>query len=253
MATYYNNLQPQEKLNLIGEILSIYRYFPKNLFFDLVSATNEVSGVSFVNIKGYCSDASNNSEIADQIVNIGASYQNMINKDADKYANCDYNKFCTLVDDFNLQYINTNGKSEIEFKNEVKANFQTVLTDLLTPKPQSEKVDNFIHFNKVLAYNRNTKNLSIFGMQVTKNVIVKAETERVSIGEGDFAFYREELFIIVRNDGRYKTEDKYVGVYTHNGSISWIKLKDAEFFAKHGFGSNLKTYVPCQCNVVGIA
>lgn len=177
MATYYNNLQPQEKLNLIQEILSIYRYFPKNLLFDLVSATNEVGGVSFVNIKGYCSDASNNSEIADQLINIGASYENMIAKDANKYANCDYNKFCALVDSFNLQYINTNGKSEVEFKKEVKANFQAVLTDLLTPKPQSEKVDNFIHFNKVLAYNRNTKNLSIFGMQVTKNVIVKAETD----------------------------------------------------------------------------
>lgn len=83
--------------------------------------------------------------------------------------------------------------------------------------------------------------------------LVKAEPEMVSIGEGDFAFYREELFIIVRNDGRYASEDKYVGVHTHKGSISWIKLKDAEFFAKHGFGSNLKTYVPCQCNVIGIA
>lgn len=176
MATYYNNLQPQEKLNLIGEILSIYRYFPKNLFFDLVSATNEVSGVSFVNIKGYCSDASNNSEIADQIVNIGASYQNMINKDADKYANCDYNKFCSLVDAFSLKYIDTKGKSEIEFKNEVKANFQAVLDELLNPK-QSVKADNFIHFNKVLAYNTSTKNLSIFGMQVTKNVVVKGESE----------------------------------------------------------------------------
>lgn len=176
MATYYNNLQPQEKLNLIGEILSIYRYFPKNLFFDLVSATNEVSGVSFVNIKGYCSDASNNSEIADQIVNIGASYQNMISKDANKYANCDYNKFCSLVDAFSLKYIDTKGKSEIEFKNEVKANFQAVLDELLNPK-QSVKADNFIHFNKVLAYNTSTKNLSIFGMQVTKNVVVKGESE----------------------------------------------------------------------------
>lgn len=176
MATYYNNLQPQEKLNLIGEILSIYRYFPKNLFFDLVSATNEVSGVSFVNIKGYCSDASNNTEIADQLINIGASYQNMISKDANKYANCDYNKFCSLVDAFSLKYIDTKGKSEIEFKNEVKANFQAVLTELLNPK-QSVKADNFIHFNKVLAYNTSTKNLSIFGMQVTKNVVVKGESE----------------------------------------------------------------------------
>lgn len=177
MATYYNNLQPQEKLNLIQEILSVYRYFPKNLLFDLVSATNEVGGVSLVNIKGYCSDASNNSEIADQLINIGASYQNMLNTDANKYANCNFADFCILVDNFSLQYINTNGKTESEFKAEIKANFQNVLADLLSPKTPSEKADNFIHFNKVLAYNTNTKNLSIFGMQVAKKVIEKAETD----------------------------------------------------------------------------
>lgn len=89
-------------------------------------------------------------------------------------------------------------------------------------------------------------------LQHLKN-LVKAETEMVSIGEGDFAFYREELYIIVRNDGRYRTEDKYVGVRTYKGSISWLELETAEFFAKHGFGSNLKTYTPCQCNVTSIA
>lgn len=83
--------------------------------------------------------------------------------------------------------------------------------------------------------------------------LVKAPPERVDIGEGDFAFYGEQMYIIVQNDGRYATKDKYVGVHTYKGGILWLKLKDAEFFAKHSFGFNPKTYMPCQCNVTSIA
>lgn len=177
MATFYNNLQPQEKLNLIEEILSVYSFFRENLFFDLVSATNQVGGVSFVNIKGYCSDASNNTEIADQLINIGASYQNMQTNDHNRYKNCDFNLFCSLVDNFNLKYINTNGLSEFSYKAAIKNAYPNVLTELLNPKQSAPKADNFIHFNKVLAYNTNTKNLSIFGMQVNKSVVVKSESQ----------------------------------------------------------------------------
>lgn len=37
----------------------------------------DFSGVSFVSIKGYCSDKSDNSEIANVLINVGASYENM--------------------------------------------------------------------------------------------------------------------------------------------------------------------------------
>jgi hypothetical protein len=37
----------------------------------------DFKGVSFVSIKGYCSDSSENSEIADVLINVGASYANM--------------------------------------------------------------------------------------------------------------------------------------------------------------------------------
>lgn len=171
MATYYHNLGNQEKLNLIKEILSVYAYFPENLFFDLVSATNEVGGVSLVNIKGYCSDASQHSEIADQLINIGASYQNMITKDANKYANVNLDKFNQLVDAFSLKYINTDGVSEFQFKSEIKLAYPKALAELTAPKSEAQKADNFIHFNKVLAYNTNTHNLSILGMQVNKTVV----------------------------------------------------------------------------------
>lgn len=177
MATYYNQLNSDVQNSLISEILSVYSFFRKDLFFDLVSATNQVGGVSFVNIKGYCSDASNNTEIADQLINIGASYSNMLTKDNDKYKNCDFNAFSALVDNYSLKYINTDGKSESEYKAAIKAAYGNVLADLLNPKQTAPKADNFIHFNKVLAYNTNTKNLSIFGMQVNKSVVVKSESE----------------------------------------------------------------------------
>lgn len=183
MATYYHNLGNQEKLNLIKEILSVYAYFPENLFFDLVNATNEVGGVSFVNIKGYCSDASQHSEIADQLINIGASYQNITAKDAIKYANANVDDFNKLVDAFSLKYINTDGLSEFQFKSEIKLAFHKALAELTALKPDPDetksgkpKTDNFIHFNKVLAYNTNTHNLSILGMQVSKTVVSQEPT-----------------------------------------------------------------------------
>lgn len=177
MATYYNQLNSDVQNSLISEILSIYSFFRKDLFFDLISATNEIGGVSFVSIKGYCSDASNNTEIADQLINIGASYQNMQTNDHNRYKNCDFNVFCTLVDDFSLKYINTDGLSEFSYKVAIKNAYPNVLTELLNPKQSAPKADNFIHFNKVLAYNTNTKNLSIFGMQVNKSVVVKSQSE----------------------------------------------------------------------------
>lgn len=177
MATYYNQLNSDVQNSLISEILSVYSFFRKDLFFDLISATNEIGGVSFVSIKGYCSDASNNTEIADQLINIGASYQNMQTNDHNRYKNCDFNVFCTLVDDFSLKYINTDGLSEFSYKAAIKNAYPNVLTELLNPKQSAPKADNFIHFNKVLAYNTNTKNLSIFGMQVNKSVVVKSQSE----------------------------------------------------------------------------
>ena len=49
-------------------------------FFDLIE-NFDFNGVSFVSIKGYCSDKSENSEIADVLINVGASYSNMKSAD----------------------------------------------------------------------------------------------------------------------------------------------------------------------------
>ena len=95
----------------------------------------------------------------------------MITKDANKYANVNLDKFNQLVDAFSLKYINTDGLSEFQFKSEIKLAYPKALAELTAPKSEAQKADIFIHFNKVLAYNTNTHNLSILGMQVNKTVV----------------------------------------------------------------------------------
>ena len=82
--------------------------------------------------------------------------------------------------------------------------------------------------------------------------IVATQTAKVDIGEGDFAFYGDNLYFIVRNNGKYTAKDKYVGVRVDNRGVTWLRLKDAKYFAKHVFSGPIK--VPAsECNVISVA
>lgn len=138
----------------------------------LISATNEIGGVSAVSIKGYSSDVSQNSEVANQLINVGASYQNMLAKDENIYANFDVAN--VDVDKFNYDTIDTGKLTLAEFKAEVKNQLSIALAELNQPK-KSNDTSADIWLNKALVFNLNTMRLSIRGMQLNKSVEVKGE------------------------------------------------------------------------------
>jgi hypothetical protein len=107
-----------DKNQLKQAILSIYTQLNNVSLDKLIEATDEIGGVSFVNIKKYQSDISNNVEVADQLINVGTSYKNMLDKDLDIYANFDINS--VDVNKFDYRYINTDKLTLDEYKNEVK-------------------------------------------------------------------------------------------------------------------------------------
>jgi hypothetical protein len=136
----------------------------------LISATNEIGGVSAVSIKGYSSDISQNSEVANQLINVGASYQNMLTKDSDIYANFDIES--VDVERFDYATIDTGKLTLEQFKAEVKNQLSVALEELNQPK-KSIDTSADIWLNKALVFNLNTMRLSIRGMQMNKSVEVK--------------------------------------------------------------------------------
>jgi len=138
----------------------------------LINATNEIGGVSAVSIKGYSSDKSGNTEVANQLINVGASYQNMLAKDSNIYANFDV---ATIdIDKFDYSTIDTGKLTLAEFKTEVKNQLPNALAELNAPK-KSIDTSADIWLNKALVFNLNTLRLSIRGMQMNKSVEVKGE------------------------------------------------------------------------------
>jgi hypothetical protein len=157
--------------NTITSILSVYNNLNEKQVNKLIEATNLISGVSLISINGYSSDKSNNTEIANQLINIGASYQNMIKKDSNIFANVDLNLID--VDKFNYTSIDTAKLTLEQFKQAVKENLPIALTELQAPKKSKETND--IYLNKALVYNLNTMRLSVIGQQINKVVETKGE------------------------------------------------------------------------------
>lgn len=156
----------------ILSILNVYNGLNENQINSLIEATDGVSGVSFVSINGYSSDKSNNTEIANQVVNIGASYANMVKKDTNIYANVDLS--LVDVDKFNYNSVDTAKLTLEEFKKAVKENLPLALEELQAPK-KSKDTSNDIWLNKALVFNLNTMRLSIFGQGINKVVETKGE------------------------------------------------------------------------------
>jgi hypothetical protein len=156
---------------VIAQICANYNNLNEQQIQALINATNEIGGCSMVAIKDYSSDKSNNTEIANQLINVGASYQNMIKKDSNIYANFDVNT--VDVDKFNYATIDTGKLTLEQFKQAVKENLSIALVELQAPKKSKETND--IYLNKALVFNLNTLRLSVIGQQINKTVEVKGE------------------------------------------------------------------------------
>lgn len=165
------NLTTQE---IILKIVENYQKLDSEKVQKLIEQTDKISGCSFVSINAYSSDKSQNSEVAFQLVNIGASYQNMLEKDKGIFEKLNDKNVKKLIDvnKFDYSTIDKNGLTLTQFKAEVKKALPQALEELKAPKGKKDTSSD-IWLNKALVFNLNTLRLSIFGQSVNKVVEVK--------------------------------------------------------------------------------
>jgi hypothetical protein len=161
------------KQEAILKIVSAYTNLNVAKVEKLIEATNGIGGVSMVNVKGYSSEKSMNTEVANQLINVGASYSNMLDKDIDIYAN--FNVENVDINKFQYQYIDTNGLTLEQYKAEVKNCLPIALEQLKQGKTRKNDMSADIWLNKVLVFNLNTMKLSVRGQQINKVVETKGE------------------------------------------------------------------------------
>jgi hypothetical protein len=149
----------------ILSILNTYSNISLKQINQLIEATNGINGVSFVKLRGYSSDLSKQTEVADALINIGASYSNMVVKDENIFANFDLSK--VDVNKFNYSNIDLNGVSLDEYKKQIIEALPIALEELNKP---GTKTSNDIYLNKALVFNLTTLKLSIIGQGINKTV-----------------------------------------------------------------------------------
>jgi hypothetical protein len=153
------------KQTAILAILNTYSNISLKQVTELIEATNGISGVSFVKLRGYSSDLSKQTEIQDALINIGASYSNMVVKDENIFANFDLSK--VDVNKFNYSNIDLNGTPLDEYKKQVIEALPIALDELNKP---GTKISNDIYLNKALVFNLTTLKLSIIGQGINKQI-----------------------------------------------------------------------------------
>ncbi len=163
----------QKVENAIIQISEIYGCNPETVR-KLIDLTNEKQGVQFVSIRGYNSDKSLNTEVANHLVNINASYGNMIEKDI-LTLQSDVNeikKKCLEIEkNWNYERYDLNGVPLEQFRAQVKDQFiAAVEKKRLAKLNPKERENNDIQLNKALYFNTNTLRLAIFGSSLNKTV-----------------------------------------------------------------------------------
>jgi len=137
--------------------------------FNLLGSFN-FGGVSFVSIKGYKSDKSDNTEVADVLINVGESYENKKASDLKTLLNAKEN-----IDSVDMGSF---GKTLILEAIEAK------IKSIVAPNENRSKgqTDAFIFLNEkgTLRFCSNTNNLLISGTVVRKTEIVKGEFKEVN-------------------------------------------------------------------------
>jgi hypothetical protein len=134
---------------------------------DLISGFN-FNGVSFVSIKSYCSDSSSNSEVADVLINVGASYANMKAKDLEVLKSANAREL--VSENFGLALIEqaiAEKIASIETPSVARSNGQK---------------DAYINLNEkgTLKFCKETKSIMISGTVVTKKVLISGVYKEVN-------------------------------------------------------------------------
>ena len=180
MTTTIENVQE----SVILAILGAYPNMTLNTLKELVTATN-VKGAKFISLKDYNSDKSENTELANYVVNIGISYENMLNKDSVTLNTFDIDTIKDVLKDSVISH--NYGKYNLaSFTN--PANPSQEILDLLPAalielkqkdQQPTERTNNNVKLNPVLWFNTATNNLLIFGKRVSKDTTVKGEFKPV--------------------------------------------------------------------------
>ena len=135
--------------------------------------TLNFDGVSFVSIKGYCSDQSGNTEVADVLINVGVSYGNAKEKDLQTLKSANIDHLTIVCKDFSREVIEQAVQEKIksiESPNENRSPGQ---------------VDAYIYLNsqKTVKYCPNTESVVIWAMVVKKTVLKKGDYKVVKSRE----------------------------------------------------------------------
>jgi hypothetical protein len=173
------------KETVITQILSVYGNMTPETLFSLIDATN-VKGAKFISLKDYNSDKSENTELANYVVNIGISYENMLNKDSLTLHSYDIE---TVKDVLKEKVIAHNyGKYDLKKFADASQPYNEILDLLPTALIEMKQADqqptdraNYnVKLNPVLWFNTSTNNLLIFGKKVSKETTVKGEYKKVA-------------------------------------------------------------------------
>jgi hypothetical protein len=122
-------------------------------------------GVSFVSLKGYSSDKSENSEVADILINVGASYENMKKSDLE-----------TLQSAIASELANDNFGVEL-----IQQAIDEKIKSIVSPNENRSKgqTDAHIVLNNGIKYCKETESLLISGTIVRKTIIVEGVYKEV--------------------------------------------------------------------------
>lgn len=121
----------------------------------------DFSGVSFISIKGYCSDSSSNSEVADVLINVGGSYANMKKADLITLQGASAEKL--VSDNFGQTLI----------QQAIDEKIQSIVSP--SEARSNGQKDAYIKLNEngTLKYCKETKSVMISGVVVRKTVIIE--------------------------------------------------------------------------------
>lgn len=181
----------QDTLNSLGineqiflSVIASYNNIAPASLVELINATT-IKGCKFVNIKGYNSDKSDNTEIADMLMNIGISYGNMVNKDEITLNTYDVATIQTVLADAVAthnygKYDLSKFADKVNPANDVLTLLPAALIAMKQDSDKAPRTDNNIKLTPVLWFNTNTKNLLLFGQVITKNTIVKGDFKKVA-------------------------------------------------------------------------
>lgn len=162
-------------------ILSIYPNLNLEAIEALIDATANIGGVSFIAIKGYSSDKSDNTELRDYVFNIGANYINMIKSDLQRLQ--DFDVTTVNIADHAHRFETVDfaklGVTVEEYTEQVRTALSLALAEMIEAKLNPKgRTSNVINLTRMLGFNTNTQRLSIFGQAISSKVTKEGEYKK---------------------------------------------------------------------------